>query len=107
MSPREWLYVVLIAIPVVDLVAAVLLWHFVRQAGGWRRSPGSLKDRAVAASLIFVAASLVAVLAFFALIHVRLPVTLAIIAAAVILPSLTSVAWVVRWLTGGFGTGDD
>lgn len=105
MTPRDALYVVLIVLPVVDLFASVVLWRAVRDSGGWRRAPGSLKDRATAATLIWLAASLVATIALLGLVHIEAPrvVLLTLLTLAVLIPSMTSVLWVIRWWTGGFG----
>ena len=105
MSNLDALRLVLIVLPAIDLLAAVILWRAVRRADN--DAPDALVDRAMAATVIWVAASIVAIAALAGLLRIGVPpdTLLAVVALGVMLPSLTSLLWVWRYWRGGFGGG--
>jgi len=94
----------LLMLPVIDLFAAYTLWKLVQRSGGAYNAPRALVDRATAATITWLAASLVGTLVVLQ--HLgRLPNgsdLVYLLVVAVTLPSMASVIWVWRWWTGRF-----
>ena len=101
---------VLIAIPIVDWLAVILLWRSHRRSireHGY--SPRTLHERGMAATLIAAAATLGGVLGVNRLGHGPLPTewTVLTLAVILILPSVANGLWLLRAVRGDFERGEE
>lgn len=95
----------LVVLPAIDVPAAWLLWRGVRQrvrTRGW--APRALRERAWAATGIAVASILIAIIGGAVALRITLPSPFGVLLlfVAILLPSLTSAGWLIRYFRDGF-----
>lgn len=93
MEFRDFIALVLVLLPAIDLTAVVLLWRAVKKAGD--KAGIALKERLTVAIMLWIVVSLNGLLGWAVLLDITLPpgVGLAILATSLILVSMPNLYW--------------
>lgn len=88
-----------IGAPVLDIVAAIIMWRWVHVAGGWRASATFLRMGALTCTSVAVGTTIIGFIAVARLVEIELDTTARLVASfvAVALPSTLSIVWVLIW----------